>query len=123
MPHQCVRCSTFYVDGAKELLGGCPCGGKLFFFIKQERLDALKKEVALNLTAPEKFQMEQDVFAMLGVHGENPVILDFESVRMSRPGTYEIDLARVFRDEPLIFKLAEGKYVVDIPSAMKKRKN
>ncbi|MEK6849039.1 MAG: Zn-ribbon containing protein [Nanoarchaeota archaeon] len=36
MPHQCVRCSTFYVDGAKELLGGCPCGGKLFFFIKQE---------------------------------------------------------------------------------------
>ena len=122
MPHQCVRCSTFYVDGAKELLGGCPCGGKLFFFIKQERLDALKKEVALNLTAPEKFQMEQDVFAMLGVHGENPVILDFESVRMSRPGTYEIDLARVFRDEPLIFKLAEGKYVVDIPSAMRKKK-
>ncbi len=122
MPHQCVRCSTFYVDGAKELLGGCPCGGKLFFFIKQERLDAMKKEVALNLTAPEKFQMEQDVFAMLGVHGENPVILDFESVRMSRPGTYEIDLARVFRDEPLIFKLAEGKYVVDIPSAMRKKK-
>lgn len=122
MPHQCVRCSLFYPDGAKELLAGCPCGGKLFFFIKKERLEELKKEVAVHLKPDEKFQMEQDVFAMLGVHGENPVILDFESVRMLAPGKYEIDIGKIFRDEPLIFKLDEGKYVVDVPQVMRRKR-
>ncbi len=121
MPHQCVRCSTFYPDGSKELLSGCVCGGKLFFYIKQSRLDAAKKEVALNLTPEQKFRMEQDVFLMLGQDPEEPVILDFESVRMVAPGKYELDLAKLFRDEPLIFKLAEGKYMVDVPSVMSKK--
>ena len=42
MPHQCVRCNTFYDDGSQEILNGCKCGGKLFFYIKKERLDEAK---------------------------------------------------------------------------------
>ena len=36
MPHQCVKCKTYYDDGAKELLSGCECGARLFFFIKKQ---------------------------------------------------------------------------------------
>ena len=39
MPHQCVRCNTFYEDGSKAILAGCSCGGKLFFYVKKEKLE------------------------------------------------------------------------------------
>ena len=38
MPHQCVRCGAIYEDGAGEILKGCKCGGKLFFYIKKDKL-------------------------------------------------------------------------------------
>jgi len=41
MPHQCIKCNTLYKDGASEIMKGCSCGGKLFFFIKKEKLDEL----------------------------------------------------------------------------------
>ena len=63
MPHQCVKCSTFYEDGATEILNGCTCGGKLFFYIKKERLEEAKKlSKQLKLSSDEKEQMEKDVF-------------------------------------------------------------
>lgn len=36
MPHQCVRCNTFYEDGSEEILKGCKCGGKLFLYQEGE---------------------------------------------------------------------------------------
>jgi predicted nucleic acid-binding Zn-ribbon protein len=121
VPHQCVRCNTFYADAAPEILKGCPCGAKLFFFLRQEKFNELKKqqEQLAQLTRDQKFQMEQDVFSMLGVSNTEPVVLDFESVRMLSPGKYELDLVRLFSNEPMIFKLDEGKYIIDVPSAMK----
>ena len=42
MPHQCVRCNKFYEDGAQEILEGCSCGARLFFYIKKEKLEETK---------------------------------------------------------------------------------
>jgi len=58
MPHQCVRCNTFYEDGADQILKGCPCGARLFFFVKAAKLEeARKKADALKLIAKrEKYQ-------------------------------------------------------------------
>ena len=39
MPHQCVRCNTIYSDGASEILKGCSCGARLFFYIKKKQLN------------------------------------------------------------------------------------
>ena len=122
MPHQCVRCNKFYDDGAREILEGCNCGGKLFFFIKQEKLEKIKKEKALiKLTQNEKKQIEQDVFDMVGsdIEKDQPVVLDFESIRIMKPGQYEIDLVQLFKGEPLIFKLDEGKYIIDLVESFK----
>ncbi len=114
MPHQCVRCSIFYEDGAKEILKGCPCGARLFFFIRKEKLEAARKVLPTELPPEQKKQIEQDVLNLVGYTEDTPVVLDFESVRVVEPGKYELDLVQLFKGAPLIFKLEEGKYVIDI---------
>jgi predicted nucleic acid-binding Zn-ribbon protein len=123
MPHQCVRCNTFYDDGNEAILKGCSCGAKLFFFIKKERLEKLQKaaEEAPPVTVEERKQIEQDVYNVLGVEEpEAPVVLDLESVRVLKPGKYELDLVQLFKGEPLIFKLADGKYIIDVAETFRR---
>ena len=117
MPHQCVNCNRFYEDGAQEILSGCSCGGKLFFYIKQSKLDKLKHASSeMKLTQPEKQQIEKDVRELVGakVAKDQPVVLDLESIRVKKPGQYEIDLVHLFKGDPLVFRLEEGKYMIDI---------
>ena len=123
MPHQCVRCNTFYEDGAKELLKGCSCTGKLFFYIKKDKLDEMKKITdGIKLTDKEKVQIEQDVFDLVGsdIDKDQPVILDLEAIKVMKPGKYELDLVHLFKNEPLIFKLEEGKYMIDLIQSFEK---
>ncbi|MBI2651405.1 hypothetical protein HYX01_02965 [Candidatus Woesearchaeota archaeon] len=123
MPHQCVRCSTFYDDGSRELLKGCNCGGRLFFYVKKEKLEEMQKIASeVVLTKKEKEQIEQDVFDLVGseVDRNEPVILDLEAIRVLKPGTYELDLVHLFKKEPLIFKLEDGKYMIDVMQSFQK---
>ncbi len=125
MPHQCVRCNTFYDDGAKELLKGCSCGGRLFFFIKKEKLEELKKvSEGMSLSDEDKQQIEQDIFDLVGseIDRDQPVVLDLEAIRVLMPGKYELDLVHLFKKEPLIFKLEDGKYMIDIAQSFQKFK-
>jgi uncharacterized protein len=120
MPHQCVRCNTFYDDGSIEILHGCKCGAKLFFYIKKDKLEQLKN-VSINLTETEKKQIEKDVFDLVGseLDEEKPVVLDIESIRVTKPGKYELDLVQLFKKEPIIVKVGEGKYMIDLPASIK----
>lgn len=123
MPHQCVRCNTFYEDGAAEILKGCKCGGRLFFYIKKEKLDEVKKMTSsVHLSTDEKMQIERDVFDLVGseIDKDQPVVLDLESIRIVTPGKYELDLVHLFKGEPLIFKLEEGKYMIDVMESFKR---
>lgn len=125
MPHQCVHCGKLYPTASRELLEGCPCGSHFFFFVKQENLDMLKQETS-SLTKEEKHEIEHDVREILGIEEvEKPIILDFESIRISKPGKFEIDLVNLFRKKPLVFRIEEGKYIIDLAStfmAMKEEK-
>ena len=117
MPHQCVRCSTMFPDGSADLLKGCSCGAKLFFFIRKEKLEEQKKIAdSIRLSQEDKVQMEEDVLGMLTsrMDHEAPVVLDLEAVRVLRPGQYEVDLVHLFQGQPLIYRLDEGKYVIDL---------
>ncbi len=125
MPHQCVRCNTFYEDGAEEILKGCSCGGRLFFYIKKEKLkEAQETAEKANLSKKEKEQIEKDVFDLVGqeVDRDQPVVLDLESIKVLKPGKYELDLVHLFKGEPLIFKLEDGKYMIDLVQSFKKGK-
>jgi predicted nucleic acid-binding Zn-ribbon protein len=123
MPHQCVRCGKFYDDASKEILKGCNCGGKLFFFIKKEKFEKIKQvnDIA-KLSEKEKDQIEDDVFDLVGVDkkSDEPVILDLESIKIKKPGQYELDLVHLFKGDPLIFKLEDGKYMIDVVESFKK---
>ena len=126
MPHQCVRCNKFYEDGSEEILKGCSCGGKLFFFIKKEKLEEAQKIIEDSKLSPkEKKQIEEDVYDLVGLDSsiDKPVVLDLESIRVIKPGKYELDLVHLFKGEPLIFKLEEGKYMIDIAESFKKFRN
>lgn len=115
MPHQCVRCRKLYKDGSKELLEGCNCGGKFFFYIKSEYL---KKTEQIQLSEKERLQIEQDVIDIVGtkIDTSKPVFLDIESINVLKPGKYEIDIVSLFKGKPLVYKLEDGKYIIDLVS-------
>lgn len=123
MPHQCVRCNTFYEDGDETILKGCSCGGKLFFYVKKSKIEEAKKITeGSDLSENDKKQIEKDVFEMVGSDqgAEEPVVLDLESIKILSPGKYELDLVHLFKGDPLIFKLEEGKYMIDLVETFKK---
>lgn len=117
MPHQCVSCNTFFDDGSREILDGCSeCGGKFFFYVKKDQVDTAR-ERAKKLSKKDKTQIENDVLDLIGdeIDRDRPVVLDLESINIIGPGKYELDLVNLFTsDQPLIYKLEDGKYVIDI---------
>lgn len=121
MPHQCVRCGKFYEDGSDKILKGCECGAKLFFFVKKEKLEEIKN-ASFQLTKQEKKQIEKDVFDLIGLteDQDKPVVLDLASIRIVKPGKYELDLVNLFKNKPLVYKLGDGKYIIDLPESFKK---
>ncbi len=122
MPHQCVRCSRIIPAGSRELLEGCAsCKSHFFFYVKDEQLEKVK-ENPITIPEEERTKVEKDIREMAGIADENaPVILDLESVRAIGDGKFEIDVVNLFRkDRPLIYKLEEGKYILDLATTMKK---
>ena len=127
MPHQCVHCGALYGDGAREVLEGCVCGGRLFFFVKKAKLEESRR-ITEALTSQQKEQIEKDVMHIIGFDDgvkqpDQPVILDLESIRITKPGTYELDLVNLFKRQPLIYRVEEGKYIIDLPESFKRARD
>ena len=121
MPHQCVRCGKIYVDASNEILRGCgSCGGRFLFFVREEQLNKLK-EASANLNSDDRLKIESDVKDVVGeyLQDDKPVILDFAAVNVIGPGKFELDLVKLFKGEPVVYRLEEGKYVIDIVSTFK----
>ena len=125
MPNQCTRCGKIYPDASKELLEGCSCGSRFFYYIRQEKFEELQREVKdimIELEKADKDQIEKDIRELTGLDKkpEEPVILDLESIRVINPGKFEIDIVNLFsKNRPIIYKLGEGKYVIDLASSLK----
>ncbi len=123
MPNQCVHCGKMYEDASESLLKGCECGSHFFFFVKQEQIEELQRKT-IELEGVDKGKVEKDVREMIGLEEEQevPVILDLESVRITGPGKFEIDVVNLFsKKRPLIYKLEEGKYIIDLASAFQQK--
>lgn len=121
MPHQCVRCSRIIPAGNKELLEGCKdCKSRFFFYIRDDQIKKIKEEL-IEIPEEEKKRVEKDIREMAGITDEQaPVILDIESVRSIGEGKFELDLSKIFRkDRPLVYKLEEGKYIIDLASTLR----
>ncbi len=119
MPSQCVHCSKIIDAGSREILDGCSeCGGKFFFYIRDEQAEEMKN--AKESPIPEfdnvdKKQIEDDVRSIMKIEDESkPVILDLESIRVLDNGKYELDIVSLMNRKPVVFKFEEGKYLIDI---------
>lgn len=112
MPHQCVRCGRIYQDMAEEILKGCECGSHYFFFFKQR--DILKEQTE-KLNREEREEIIQDLEEVMPLI-EKPVILDLESIKIIKSGKFEIDLVGLFKRKPVIYKVEDGKYFIDLAS-------
>tara|TARA_Y100000310_G_scaffold144893_3_gene144186 strand:- start:12503 stop:12847 length:345 start_codon:yes stop_codon:yes gene_type:complete len=112
-----------YEDGATELLQGCKCGGKFFFYMKKQDIKTVQ-EMTVKLTKEDKQQMESDALDLVGEKKPSmPVVLDLESIRVLKPGKFEIDLVDLFKGKPLVYKLEDGKYIIDIVSTFNSTKD
>jgi len=121
MAHQCIRCSRIIPAGSKEILEGCEeCGSHFFFYIRDGQLEDIKNKI-VEIPEKEKKQVEEDIREIVGIVDEQaPVILDIESIRVTGEGKFELDIAKLFRkDRPLIYKLEEGKYIIDLASTLR----
>ena len=85
----------------------------MFFFIKKDRMRKAEK-IAAKLDDKEKKQIEKDVFDIVGKDPDDPIILDIESIKVAEPGKYEIDIVTLFKGEPIVYKVGDGKYMIDV---------
>ncbi len=123
MPHQCVRCGKLHEDGDATLLTkGCECGSRMYFFVKKDSIERAKV-ITTNLTPAQKDQIEEDVREIVGVEDpDEAVVLDLESIRITEPGKFELDLVQLFnKEKPVVFKLEEGKYMIDIAETFQRQ--
>ena len=117
-----MRCSRILPQASEELLKGCAdCGSHFFFYIREEQL-AKAKEDPIVIPEVQRKEIEKDVREIVGIEKEDqPVILDLESVRITSPGKFEIDVVNLFNEgRPLIYKLEEGKYLIDLATTLGK---
>ena len=122
MPHQCVRCSKILPKASEELLKGCSaCGSHFFFYIREDQLEKAKLD-PIQIPEEQRAEIERDVREIVGIEEEDtPVILDLESIRITGPGKFEIDIVNLFNENrPLIYKLEEGKYLIDLATTLGK---
>mgnify|MGYP002814048871 CR=1 FL=1 len=121
MPHQCVHCGNIFPDAAEEILKGCSCGSHFFYYIKEMPTEEVQ-ETIIELEKADKTQIEKDIREITGLEDEpeKPVILDLESIKVIHPGKFEIDIVNLFsKKRPLIYKLEEGKYIIDLAASLK----
>jgi len=119
MPYKCIHCSKYYEDGSEEVLKGCSeCNRKFFFYIRKEQMEKMRanEELTIELNSIEKKQIEKDVREISGIEDEEvPVFLDFESIKVIKPGKYVVDLSNLFSiGKPRVYKLEDGKYIIDL---------
>lgn len=126
MPNKCTVCGKIHPDDAPYLMKGCDvCGNKFFFYIKEEDLKKAEKEIK-RLTKKEIKEIENDIREIIPEtkKTKESIILDIEAIRVIRPGKYKIDVTTLFSQRPVVIRIGEGRYEIDLSTIQAKiRKN
>jgi len=135
MPYKCLSCETIYDDFASEVGKGCSCGSRLFFYLTQEKLNKIGGKKLNNPVIQENREMKDQIKEAVNADEENEmekneirkkveqikemdkktgIVVDFETIKFIREGKYSINIKKLFgKKEPRIYKLNDGKYVID----------
>ena len=139
MPYKCLSCEKIYDDFASEVGKGCNCGSRLFFYLTQDKIGKIiskfkafpmktgkneeieiKKEIQEDISEEEKGKIKDSVSEIKELKERTGVVVDFETIRLLRTGKYSVNIRKLFgTKEPRIYKLEDGKYVIDFDSLHK----
>jgi len=152
MPHICTRCNNVFESGEDILKGCPACGWKKFMFVRKRPAGEeaepgtehiisramgvrvpprgrQKVEAALRLPSPETPTTQQPsiqpAHAAAPPQGEDGRAGEddkLESIKITSPGTYELNLPSLFERDELIMAVKEGTYFIDLTSAFRKGK-
>ncbi len=152
MPHICTRCNNTFESGEDILKGCPVCGWKKFMFVRRrpagENKDRLQseqiitksmgvrvppkrrqsEEIAMERASPSPqhhpLQTPQNTSPMMAPQAEEKIAEDkkLESIKITAPGTYELNLPSLFERDELIMAVKEGTYFIDLSSAFRKGK-
>jgi predicted nucleic acid-binding Zn-ribbon protein len=107
MKHKCVNCGKVYERASEEILIGCSCGSRLFYFVKNQ--SASKKNDSENVEC--FYELEDD-------YNKEIIIFDIESVNITSDGKYELNIESLMNNDGMIYKYGDGKYGIDIKANM-----
>ncbi len=117
MPHKCTKCGKIYPDGDYRILNGCECGNNKFLYVPKEKLaESVAKETEDEIKPETESKKETT---------KEIKIEDFEgieSVKIIAPGMYEIKLENILSRDGIVIALQEeGRYMIHLPSLLKKK--
>ena len=123
MPHKCARCGTIYDDNSPELIDGCSCGARVFLYLKERpgrsEEDTIR-ELEIKEIGGEDLKRLDREFGMDLKRTGRTIHLDLENLHQIDKGRYRIDIKSLMKGDPLIMKVGDGVYYIDIIDAMSK---
>ena len=90
-----------YDDGSEEILKGCKCGNRLFYFISDKKIKKEQPEI-MDGTEQELTDDDQE---------QDMIMLDTEAVNIVEYGKYEIDINALLGDDGLVYRFGDGKWI------------
>ncbi len=118
MPNKCTKCGKVYEEGSDVIFTGCECGNRLFFYFRK-----VTDKEAEELEEKGTPRVEESAGALIGIKDGEPVLdkgTDIWNIKVKN-GVYEIDIASLMSGEPIIVAGEEGRYLVSLSSAFKKK--
>ncbi len=107
-------CGIVYEEGSDEILNGCECGNRLFFYFRK-----ISDEEASKLKSEKKLEEVEGLKGIIGIKDGEPVIdkgNDIWNIKVKDDGVFEIDIISLMMKEPVIVAGEEGRYLVSLPS-------
>ncbi|MGV8172281.1 MAG: Zn-ribbon domain-containing protein [Candidatus Woesearchaeota archaeon] len=108
MLHKCIKCGKLYEQSSEELLIGCTCGSRLFYFIKPESVNKKKDSEEVEYF----YELEDN-------ENHELIVFDIESINVKGSGKYELNIDSMMNNKGMIYKYGDGKYGIDIESNLK----
>jgi predicted nucleic acid-binding Zn-ribbon protein len=119
MFHKCVKCGQMYEHAAEEILSGCSCGSKMFYFVRSDTGSNGKKKK----NAPDTHSEDIEYFYELeDDENKEIIVFDIEAINVKSNGKYELNLDGLMNSDGLIYKYGEGKYSIDLDNNLKQLK-
>ena len=93
--------------------------------VNDGKIGETKKRAIAQQAIPQAMVQKEEIKPLSLPDQEGPETKDevkVESIRITAPGTYELNLPSLFEREELIMAVKEGTYLIDLTSAFRKSK-